>query len=453
VAFTEFAGTALGLAEVFVVGRAILTWLPPGAVGSHRPRELAVTWAASHVLGCAAIAAAAGFAALLGRSAPPAVLVVAALTALGLRWLSLPAALRPRHEIARETPGNLATLALFAALSLALATCWLVAMPRDEGMWAVRAQAWLSQGWLPGFGPQGSRDGALALAPMVAGSLALIASPLGTVSEFAARAQLGCFFVATLLLSEHALATARRAPLWRRLLVLALAAALVPAASPDPDDLALASLCALCLSGMCAWTRRADARGLALACIGLAAMPMARPAGWLLALAGFFALLATSARPSRVRASIGAVCAVFVLALPWPLAALLRHVPLLGDDPLAALASDWALNTRAELFWWLAPLWIALGACLGPAFLQLFRRPLPERMGLHADDADRTRRDLAAFTIFAAALALSSIGLALTLDVSLLLLARTWAPGCLVFAAPLACALAGRALLPADSPA
>jgi hypothetical protein len=74
-------------------------------------------------------------------------------------------------------------------------------------------------------------------------------------------------------------------------------------------------------------------------------------------------------------------------------------------------------------------------------------------MGLHADDADRTRRDLAAFTIFAAALALSSIGLALTLDVSLLLLARTWAPGCLVFAAPLACALAGRALLPADSPA
>ena len=452
-ALSEILCTALGSAVVFLVGRAILAWLPPGEIGSHRPAKLATTWAASHVLGCAAIAAAGGLGALLGTNVPLAAVGAGAGLLLAARALSLPAALRPRHEVQQELPTRAATIAWIAAVSLALASSAVAPLSRTEGMWAVRAQAWLSQGWPPGFEGPATREGALALTPMMPGSLALLAWPLGVVTELAARVQLFAFLAACLLLCEHALALTRRAVLPRRLVLIALAAALVPAADPEQGDLALAALCALCLSGLCAWTRRADARGLALAVLGLCSMPLARPGGWVIGLAGLFALLAASARSSVLRALGWSLAAALALMLPWPLAAFLRRVPLLGDEPLAALASDWALNAELELAWWIAPVWIALGASMGPAFLHLFRRPAPEQLGLRAADADRPRRDLAALALFLATLLVFSTLLAFAAGVPLALVAKAWAPGLLVAAAPLAALLAGRALLPAESSA
>jgi len=372
---------------------------------------------------------------------------------LAARWLSLPAALRPRHEPARERATPATRLAWIAAIAIALASCCMAPVLRSEGMWAVRAQAWLSQGWLPGIEGPASREGALALAPMMAGSLALLAWPLGAVTELAARAQLFASLAACLLLCEHALSLTRRALLPRSVLLLALAAALVPAADPEQGDLALAGSCALAVGGICAWTRRADARGLALAALGLCSMPLARPGGWLIAMAGLFALLACSARPSVSRALGWSLGAALALLFPWPLGAWLRGAPLLGEEPLAALASNWALNAESELAWWIAPVWIALGASLGPALLQALRRPAPEQAGLQLAEADRPRRDLAALLLFLAMLLSFATLLAFAAGAEPALVAKSWAPGLLVAAAPLAAVLAGRALLPAESSA
>ena len=439
----EIPSAALGIAVVSALGRGVLSWLPPGAIGSHRSAELPATWAASYLLGTLAIAACAGVAVLLRVPVSCAWIAGVGVLLLFARWATLPAALVPRHEVPREIPSLAARAVFVLAIGLGVFACCAVRLDSGAGLWAVRVQAWLSQGWLIGFDGPASSRGALELSPLDVGALALVSWPAGVVSEIAARAHLIACFLATLLLTERALAVARRAPLGRRLVLVLLAVALACAVSAEDGDLVMAALCALGVLGLVSWTRRADARGLALACLAFCAIALVRPGGWALASAGLLSTITSTARPSLRRALIWASGSVVVLLVPWTAAAWLRHVPLFSSEPLSALSSSWALIERTRVALCIAPLWIVCGAAIGPAILQL-ARPAQH------DNADRPRRDLMALCVFAAGLALCAALVVAVGNGPKLLLAKTWAPGLLIEAAPLAAALAARALLRAE---
>ncbi|HUR29221.1 MAG TPA: hypothetical protein VM509_13620, partial [Planctomycetota bacterium] len=256
----ELSSAALGVAVLACIGRGVLAWLPPGDIGSHRPAALPVTWATSYLLACVFFALGACMAALLDVPVSCGWIAAAgALLALA-RWATLPAALVPRHEVRHERPRAAARLLLALALGVAIARCATADVDAGAGLWAVRAQAWLSQGWLIGFDGPRTLRGALDHAPLDAGALACLSWPSGVVGSLPARTHLLVGFLAALVLTEHVLALARVAPLGRRAVVLLLALALAPAVSVEDGDLSLAALCALAVGGSVAWARRADRR-------------------------------------------------------------------------------------------------------------------------------------------------------------------------------------------------
>ncbi|MEO6709199.1 MAG: hypothetical protein ABIP42_06430 [Planctomycetota bacterium] len=447
----ELSCAALGLAVVSCIGRVVLSWLPPGEVGSHRTRDLATTWAASYLLGASFLAVGASVSAL-ARAPVSCAWIAGAALFLGLaRWLTLPAALVPRHEVLRELPNGVARALLWIAVAIGIWAALGATINAGSGLWSVRAQAWLSQGWLIGFDGPATARGALELAPLDCSAIACVSWPGGIVNEVSARAHLLACFLSALLLIERAMELTRRAPLGRRLLLVLFAAALSVAFRADDGDLALAGLCALALLGLVSWTRRADARGLALACIAFGSLSLVRPGGWVLAIAGLVATLGSSARPSLVRAASWVFAIAIVLPSLWLLAAWTRHVPLLGPDGLSPLASSWVdTSDRTQLALCIAPIWVLLGAALGPAALRLARYPREAFEDLPPCDPDRTRRDLAALLLFGALLGLFTLSVVCIHDEPSLLVAKTWAPGLLIQAAPWALLLAARALVRAE---
>ncbi len=442
---TELSCAALGIAVISAIGRALLCWLPPGELGSHRTAQLPATWAASYLLGGIAISIVTAACALARLPFSCAGIVgVGALLALA-RGLSLPAALVPRHEVLSERPEN-SSRALFAiALGIVAWAAWQMDVTTETGHWATRAQALLSRGSIAGI--DDPANGALAAPPFESTSLAFIAWPNGAVSSSVARLHWLACALAVLLLSERAMATARRAPLGRRMLLVPLALALAVAATADDGNLGSAALIALLVCGLVAWTRRADARGLALACLSSGALPLTRPDGWVLGCAGLIAVLASSARPSMKRALIWTLGSGLFLMVPWPLAGWTRGIPWFDGEPLAPLASSWALGGNPWLAAWIAPVWIAFGATVGPISQRLLHAP---HAGVDASDADRARRDLAALCLLAAAMAVGALLLLVLSGQPLSLVAKTWAPGLLVQAAPLAAVFAARGLVRAE---
>lgn len=446
----EISSAALGIAVISCIGRGVLSWLPPGEIGSHRSSDLPTTWAASYLLGCVAIAASASVAALLRVPVSCTWIAGAGALLCLARWITLPAALVPRHEVSREIPGAAARATFVLAFGVGVFACWSARIESGAGLWAVRAQAWLSQGWLVGLdGPTSSR-GALDLGPLDSAAIACVSWPTGIVSELAARAHLFACFLAALLLAERAMAITRRAPLGRRVLLVLLAVAFAPAVSAEDGDLAMAAVCALALLGLVSWTRRADSRGLALACIAWCALALVRPGGFALSIAGLGSTLAATAHPGIRRAMLWALGSAVVLLPLWPLAAWLRDVPLLNSDPLSSLASSWALIERTRVAICIAPIWIVLGAAIGPAVLQLSRHSQNDSASVGAGHANRTRRDLAALLLFGSMLALVAVLVVALRNGSTMLVAKTWAPGLLVQSAPFAAVLAARALVRAE---
>ncbi len=442
---TELSSAALGIAAISLIGRALLSWLPPGELGSHRTVQLPLTWATSYLLGCVAIAAATAACALARLPFSCAGIAGAgALLALA-RIVTLPAALVPRHEVLSERPRNLSRALFAIALGIVAWAAWRMPVATDTGHWATRAQALLSRGTIAGI--DDPANGALAAAPFESASLAFIAWPNGAVSSNAARLQWLACAIAVLLLAERAMATARRAPLGRRMLLVPLALALAVAATAEDGNLGSAALVALLVCGLISWTRRADARGLALTCLSSCALPLTRPDGWVLGLAGGFAVLMSSARPSTRRALIWTLGCALPLMLVWPLAAWTRGIPWFDGEPLAPLASSWALGGNPWLGAWIAPVWIAFGAAVGPILQRLLH---PPHAGVDASDADRPRRDLAALCLLAAAVAVGALLLIVLCGQPLSLVARTWAPGLLVQTAPLAAVFAARGLVRAE---
>ena len=100
-------GPAHWLNQVFV-GRVLLSFLPPGPLGSHRPRDLAATLAASYVIGVIAW--------LLLRvvmrdpSAAYTAFVAIGGVLLFVRCITLPGAMVPRHQPAEEPDTSAARL-------------------------------------------------------------------------------------------------------------------------------------------------------------------------------------------------------------------------------------------------------------------------------------------------------------------------------------------------------
>ncbi|HTF88901.1 MAG TPA: hypothetical protein VK843_10865 [Planctomycetota bacterium] len=447
----ELSSAAVGLAVVSCIGRVVLSWLPPGEVGSHRLRDVPTTWAASYLLGASFLAVGASVSALARVPVSCAWIAGAALL-LGLaRWLTLPAALVPRHEVLREVPTRAARALLWIAVAIGVWAALGATINAGSGLWSVRAQAWLSQGWLIGFDGPATARGALELAPLDCGAIACVSWPGGIVNEVSTRAHLLACFLSAVLLIERAMELTRRAPLGRRLLLVLFAVALSVAFRADDGDLALAGLCALALLGLASWTRRADARGLALACIAWGSLSLLRPGGWVLAIAGLGATVGSSARPSRGRAALWAFASAMLLLSLWPLAAWTRDVPLLGPDGLSRLGSSWVdTSERTRLALCIGPIWILLGAALGPAVLRLARYPRNAFEDLQACDPDRTRRDLAALLLFGALLTLFTLLVVFLHREPSMVVAKTWAPGLLIQTAPWALLLSARALVRAE---
>ncbi|MFN0006653.1 MAG: hypothetical protein ACKVXR_02000 [Planctomycetota bacterium] len=222
------------LAQLFAiafVGRVILSLLPPGLPGRHGFRELPATWAASHLLGGTALAFQARLADLAGLEVSRLALVAPWLLAAFARWITLPAAMVPRHEPLAEPPGAMARI-----------------------LWAASAVIVLAAAGVLHLG-------------VAADGLALLAC---------------CSF---------ALAGSRRSPTRRAIVVLALAVVLAAAivkSEARTIPLALGAGSGACFASV--WMRRGDRRAALLAVIAFASCGLLGPRAALFGLAGLFAM-------------------------------------------------------------------------------------------------------------------------------------------------------------------
>lgn len=263
-----------------LLGRIVLAWLPPGAVGGHAPSELPVTLATSLLLGTLVHE-------WLARLLPGptgAAEVLLALLLLAARLVTLPAAMVPRHR--------------------------------------VRAQPW------------SVLDGLAALATLLWAGYLLCTT---TASE-------GLLWLALAVLVHAALGTARRARGGRWIALGALAVLGFPTAllqgyahwSPGTSaELAPLAALGLALPSLVAWLRRHDRRAGVLAGIGFGAVLLN---SWdPLAAAGAGTLLAFS----RARQRGLATGALLASALPCALVgAFARTLPPRGE-PLDLTGLDW----------------------------------------------------------------------------------------------------------------
>lgn len=328
-----------GLIGLAVTGRVVLAWLPAGRYGGHAVAELPRTASVSLLLGLAVATLVARWAEYDGSYTravywrPALGLAVAA--AAALRLATLPGAMVPRHEPAREAPGRAARLAGLALVSVfALQLVRVIAAPQHQPIDPLAYEHPL----LLGHANHGlPRPGALPLAAW-------------------------CFLAALFVLVEDALAVARRAPLERRLLLLA-AALCAWRALPMRNGAALAVrlgadawsagwmllACGSCATSF-AWLRRADRRALWVALISLAGAACWRGSFALAYAPLALALVLTS--PARTRRGVAIATATIAL-LSWPCWSLRTlDGPLMAPDELS--------------FGWLSLLFVALlAASLG----------------------------------------------------------------------------------------
>jgi hypothetical protein len=383
----------LTLLLVALAGRVVLSCLPPGAPGSHAPRALAATWAASHALGALCLGLALGAAAGLGLG-HAWVLAPLLLASVG-RIATLPGAMVPRHTVAHGR-AHAPALALRAVLVLALAVPWLRATRAPDHFGFVNAANLTAIATLVGFG----------------------------------------------------LERARRAPAGRALVLLALCAApyLQALAASRTDDLLPALLCAAGCAGTAGWLRCADRRGAALAALAFAGLFAWGFAGAPLALAGLFGLVLFTPPPGRRRVTPWVLAAVPAVLLG----------ALLGAAPSAGTARGWTWSLaglpgallelgRAAADWghWHVA-WIAALVAL---VLGVVRA-----VGVPADLPPRAiappQRELAALVfVFALALAAHAVVAACSVP-------RDPGSGVrvLVFLAPCAAMIAGLVLVPEERP-
>lgn len=241
------------LCLALLLGRVLLSFLPPGEPGGHSLRRLPVTLAASLVLG-AGLLLALSFVA----NEPWALALGLGTAGWLLRWATSPGGIVPRHGLPEERAGWLARLLFVGALVPAIL-------------------AWPSAGEY------------------------LEDLPDLYFMEIAHRLAL----VLLVVFVEHGLATARRAPLGRRLFVLALSLLLFrenpnPASSSQLIERISAAGYVAGAAFALGWLRRADRRSalLAIACFVLG-RPWDSFEGVVLVAAALLALVLCTPLPSR----------------------------------------------------------------------------------------------------------------------------------------------------------
>lgn len=261
----DFLGALALLAERAFSGRVLLSLLPPGLPGRHGPRELPATWAASHVLGSAALLIEARVLESIGILERPGILLAPWLLLALARWITLPGAMVPRHEPFSEPPAPPARILGTAAVLLPLAGSVYAAIP------AASARAVL----LP-----------------LADSSALLA------------------------LVAFALSAGRREPTGRAWAQLGLAVILALAlATSHADQLPLAlSLGAGAALGV-PWLRRGDRRAAAIAVVAFAACALYGPREALLGAGGLFALWLHT--PASERPAVALFSAILLPVCAW----------------------------------------------------------------------------------------------------------------------------------------
>jgi hypothetical protein len=397
---TDWFACVAGLAAIAAAGRCVLAVLPPGELGSHRPRALVATWAASHVLGLAAFAVSAMIAQLVG--APRSLLALCApwVVLAGLRLATLPGSLRPRHDPPRERPSGPARAA-GVLLAVALLAPAFAALLRASDP-AVQA--------------------ALPRATSELARAAILVASLGDDARHVAAsiALTGATLCSLFALLAHGLATSRRAPFARRLtlLVFALIPFVLRAAEIGVGEIALGALSGAGLVGMIAWLRRADRRGAALAALCFCACPLAAPGGWPIAIAGT-AVLALATRPAGRRTPLSWIAAgAAVNAVPWMLVrGLDGRAPWSGSlsfsGPWSARFETFALalpRESAEFERW-SVVWFATALTLVLAAFTVWRQADEARKADAVDPPLAELRALLAF--FVLALIGRAVGLAL----------------------------------------
>ena len=240
----------LVLTGVTLAGRLALSVLPAGLPGLHGPRELAETWAASHVLGFLALRLQGEVFTYLDLSMFGVTPIVPWLVLLAMRWVTFPGSMVPRYAPKEEPSG---TVAIGLALAIAALLVRLVAL-----------------------------DGA----------------PLASLPS-------GLHWIALTVLLGAGQRTARRSPLWRRALTLGwLATPAIAAHAGISEPHAFGALLAAAGGTYAvAWLRRADRRGLLLSVFAFAGLPLALPSAWLASLIALAALVTATASPARLTAA------------------------------------------------------------------------------------------------------------------------------------------------------
>ncbi len=219
------------LVSIAVVGRLCLSMLPPGWPGYHDAREGGATLGASLLLGSVA-----------GHLLPYWWLWALALV---IRWLLLPGAMRPRHELPTPAGRPFDRLVLLVAVAALAWAAWSSPWsPPPAGFEARAGGEWTSSTWV--------LRGPLAAPSLVIGSvLTLHALLLHLRWRPAPRTA-----VVTLVAAVAVLALAR-----------------VSAAALAPGLLGASWI----LAGWWSWRRFADRRARALAALGLAGALLLAP--------------------------------------------------------------------------------------------------------------------------------------------------------------------------------
>jgi len=338
----EFLGD-LGMAlALLVLGRTLLSLLPPGAAGSHRPGELPLTLALSLVLGLVGVVAPALWLERCGIRRVWPLSVVWTIVPL-LRWWLRPHGFVPRREWAeRETPASKAALLAVCAMSAA-PLAWALLEERDL------------------------RD-----ALMRSAGLAAIAA-----------------FVL------HGLGQARRAPLARRLVVLLFLATPVLQRHIDLTGLAAVAAAAMGASFLVAWLRRGDERAGVLSAIGFAILALFTNAAWI---AGIAVLVIASHSNARRRVLVASALAVLMIGAGIRGFGEGPHGFLLLDDASPGAMSDAEVLGDTTLLRAIAQwqLWGATWITLG---LSLTALALGVRGAQHAAAPDRPGRELVALVV------------------------------------------------------
>jgi hypothetical protein len=264
-------GLALVLLQAALLGRALLSFLPPGSPGSHALRDLPATWAASHLLGSTVwLALFVWMPWFHTEHAVVAGFGLAAALAL-VRAATLPAALVPRHEPPFDRGEAVANVLRPAAFVLVSSTCYAAFV---------------------GSSHHGDAFTGIVYADALA-AMALLA---------------------------YGLTQARALPWMRATAMLVFAVAIALRGIQEMRGLGLVSALSFAAGAAFTipWLRRADKRALFLAAIAFASAAPYSTSGWTCTATGLAWLVAGTAGPSRVfAASVALAFGAIGGALAW----------------------------------------------------------------------------------------------------------------------------------------